>query len=228
MTSLNLIPKWRRERRKLRARRKAWVIAGCVYAGLLSIGYAGWRFAWHDDERDMAATLTIARHDVEEMTHNIALLRGAAGKTRRALAVTEALLGEPDFSVALALAGRLRGDEVVLNRCSLDAATKGATSLPGDPAGPPRFSVQGFGRSQAAVSQFALRLERSGLFQSVSVLKSNREPFLSGEAVAFRLECLLRTDAPESASPEKTTPKPPAGRRVASAASAAAEKARLP
>lgn len=203
MISVNLIPKWRRQQRKLRARRRAWVIAGCVYAALLAIGYTAWRFAWSGDARDVGGQLAIARHDVDEMAHNAAAQRGSLAETRRALAVKDALLGQGDFSLLLALAGRLRGDEIVLNRCGLDAATRGPESLPGDPIAPPKFAIQGFGRSQAAVSQFALRLERSGPFQSVSILKSNREPFLTGEAVAFRLECLLRTEAPQADDAQK-------------------------
>jgi hypothetical protein len=221
MASLNLIPKWRRERRKLLARRRAWTIAACAYAAILAIGYLGWRIAWRAETHDLAARLTLARRDIDEMTRGNARLRATIGATRRRLAVNEALLAQPDYSLALALVARLRGDEVVLNRCTLDAPSKGSESLPGDPSGPPHFNLHGFGRSQAAVSQFALRLERSGLFQNVSILKSNREAFLTGEAVAFRIECLVRTDAAEPGPAD--APKPPAqGRPLASAADAPA------
>jgi hypothetical protein len=197
MKSLNLIPMWRRQQRRLRARRKVWVVAGCIYTLLLTVGYTGWRLAWSQDGRDLNGPLALTHHDVDAMSRSIADLRAGMGKVRKALQVNGALLGQPDFSILLALLGQLRGEEVILNRCELDAATKGTASLPGDPAAPPRFNVYGYGRSQAAVTQFALRLEQAGPFQSVSVMKSNREPFLSGEAVAFRIECLFQTDGPE-------------------------------
>jgi hypothetical protein len=219
MKSLNLIPMWRRQQRWLRARRKVWVIAGCIYAALLTVGYTGWRCAWSEDGRDVSGPLALARHDVDGMSHSIADLRAEMGNVRKALQVNGALIGQPDFSILLALLGQMRGEDVILNRCEFDAATKGTTSLPGDPAAPPRFNACGYAKSQAAVTQFALRLERAGPFQSVSVLKSNREPFLSGEAVAFRIECVLKTDAPDSpAQPPEDKSKPaPVRRSVAGA-----------
>ena len=60
-----------------------------------------------------------------------------------------------------------------------------------DPQGGFLLGLRGYGRSQAAVAKFVLRLEQTGLFQEVKTLKRTREAFLDAEAVAFRLECLL-------------------------------------
>jgi hypothetical protein len=54
------------------------------------------------------------------------------------------------------------------------------------------------------VSQFVLRLEQTGLFESVELVKTNREPFLATDAVAFKLDCQLkgaRLDAPVKKGP---------------------------
>ena len=55
----------------------------------------------------------------------------------------------------------------------------------------------GYARSQAAVSQFVLRLEAAGLFDRVTVMRTAREPFLDDQAIAFHLQCLLGSDPEE-------------------------------
>jgi hypothetical protein len=214
--NINLIPAWRREQRKLRARRKLWAIGASAYAVVLLVVYCGWRFAWRDDGRDIASRLTTAKADVDTATAELNRLRASMQSAQRSLRVGQSILGQPDWSVLLALAGRLRGDDVVLSRCDLDATLQplaqaapvaaGATPvavaqvMPGQWAGPLLFHLQGYGKTQAAVSQYALRLEGTGLFQNVSLVKSNREPFLASEAVAFRIECAIKPDAPQGSN----------------------------
>jgi hypothetical protein len=53
------------------------------------------------------------------------------------------------------------------------------------------LSISGLGRSQPAVSQFVLRLESMHLFARVTLLDTNRETFLGGEALGFRIDCSL-------------------------------------
>ena len=51
--------------------------------------------------------------------------------------------------------------------------------------------LAGVGRSQAAVSQFVLRLEQLGLFDRVTLLDTRREPFGADSAVGFRAVCIM-------------------------------------
>jgi hypothetical protein len=208
MIAVNLMPAWRRQQRRRRARRWWWTVIASIYAVLLAFVYVGWRVAWADDDSDVSQQLALVRGDIEATDKAIAQLRAEVRKRKMTLQVTDSIAGQPDWSILLALPAKLRGDDVVLNRCDLDTGGRPPTALPGAPsASPLLFRVQGFGRTQAAVSHFALRLEHTGLFQSVTLLKSNREPFLSNEAVAFRIECVLKMDP---------DPKPPtAGRTVA-------------
>src|SRR5690349_15777716 len=202
MTAVNLMPTWRRQQRRRRARRRAWAVIASIYAVLLAFVYVGWRMVWADDDSDVSQQLALVRGDIDATDKAIAQLRSEVRKRQMTLQVTDSIAGQPDWSILLALAAKLRDDDVVLNRCDLDTGGRPATALPGAPsASPLLFHVQGFGRTQAAVSHFALRLEHTGLFQSVTLMKSNREPFLASEAVAFRIECVLKTDA---------DPKPPA------------------
>ena len=112
----------------------------------------------------------------------------------------------PDWSVVLALLARNLDDDLVLKRCKLEPeVVRKAAASPQHAAGaqadePKRFSLEiaGLGRSQKAISHFVLRLERTNLFQKVTLVKTNREPFVTGRAMAFQIRCLLgrREEAP--------------------------------
>src|SRR5205823_4400966 len=140
---------------------------------------------------------------------SLAVLRGQLNEARSVLRAGRAVLDLPDWSLLLALVGSLRGTDVVLDRCELDrpagraslVTAAAAVAPPTDSSGPSLLRLQGHGRSQAAVSQFALRLERTDLFDNVAWLKTAREPFLGGDAVAFRLECQLKTGAADAKAP---------------------------
>ena len=91
-------------------------------------------------------------------------------------------------------------DDLVLKRCKLHPEavekpkSKGKKRTKREPAPKPKrfiLDISGFGRSQKAISQFVLRLEGSKLFEKVTAVKTNREPFMAGKAMAFQIRCLL-------------------------------------
>ena len=205
MLSVNLIPIRRRQERRLRARARKWGVAVSVYAVLLALGYVAWRLEWATDDRDFTRQLTLVHSDLDEAAKSIDALRASLKESQLVLQLNQAVAGQPDWSLLLALLGKLRGEDIVLNRCDLEAAPKGSTALLDEFAVPVVLKIQGYGNTQAEVSQFALRLERTGLFQDVSLVKTNRESFLAGEAVAFRLECQLKSDSTDVA-PGKPKP----------------------
>ncbi len=196
MLSVNLIPMPRREQRMLYARRKGWTIACAAYAVALGVGSLAWRAVWNDDARDLTREISIVHTDVDDATRSIGLLRASLADTRQVILVNRTVAGQPDWSLLMGIVGDIRGDEVVLNRCALETADGPAT----DAAKPLALRISGYGRSQGVVSQFVLRMEQTGLFDSVSLVKTNREPFLTGEAVAFKLDCLLKSVAEVNAA----------------------------
>ncbi len=95
---------------------------------------------------------------------------------------------------------------IVLSQCELAPVSEAATSLPGvaasdgstvSPAATAvaqqryTLTLAGMGRSQAAISQYVLRLENTGLFDRVTLIESKLAPFGGGEAVSFRIGCTL-------------------------------------
>lgn len=215
MFTVNLIPMRRREQRKLRARRNAWIIAACGYVIILGAGYGVWHAVWGAGDRDLSRQLTLVNGDTDEASKALARLRAELSDAKLALQVNETIASQPDWSVLLALLAKLRGDEIVLNHCAMVSSVEKMAAADKPVEKPPAkpqtesvpvlpalglevpnhivVSVRGYGRSQAAVQQFVLRLEQCGLFDTVAMLGTTREGFASVDAVAFRLECSLRT-----------------------------------
>ena len=205
MISVNLIPMRRRQDRLLRARRIRWIVGATLYGIVLAVGYGAWRIAWSEDSRDLTHQLTLLQSDIEDGTRSVARLRAALRESHLVIKANQDVNGQPDWSLLLALLARLKGDDLVLNRCGLSVAQKdvGSSASAVAVAGarsPASLQLQGYGRSQAAISQFALSLERTGLFENVALVKTNRQAFVGGEAVAFRVECQLKGASGESSS----------------------------
>ena len=56
-----------------------------------------------------------------------------------------------------------------------------------------KVELSGYAQSQQAVAKAVLRLETTPLFTVVKLLDTRREPFLAGQAVTFRIHCVLGT-----------------------------------
>ena len=207
MNGVNLIPIYRVDARRRRTRGRRWVVACAAYAALLTIGYGMCEATWGGTDPQLASELQAASEKLEKSQSVLARLRPELAEGRARLNAARAVALQPDWSIVLAALAKSLGEEVVLSSCKLDTQTAAApapspaaSSADADKAKkkpskpePVRvvLSVNGFGRSQVAVSQFVLRLEQMKLFDRVKLIKTSREPFLGGEAVAFQLECLL-------------------------------------
>jgi Tfp pilus assembly protein PilN len=189
-------------------------VAMTVYGVLLLAGYV-MCFAFSDEEteaafRDMRNVAARAR----ELDREIRSLRAEIAGTKRELAAAQAVAGHPDWSLLLAVLAHAVPEEVVLRRCVLtpveeddreaadsqdtvaglwsgEDGADGRGALAASLNRSYRLEVGGFARTQAAVSQFVLRLEKIALFDQVKLIKTNRQLFLEGQAVAFELECSL-------------------------------------
>lgn len=259
MNSVNLIPRSRRlaRRRRTHLRRCA---AGCA-AYALALGAAcaaGWG-AW--DERDPAlrTRLTEVTGQIDRIESRIATARAETATARAELFAARTVAEQPDWSLLMRLLADRTGEDVVLRGLKLRPSAGPGEGTPSSPTaarptptvpappraaapavaarpaagGPPTLllDVNGLARSQLAVSQFVLRLEQMGLFGRVTLRDTGREPYLSGEAVAFKIECSLEeadfnapppgaavaptaTASGRVSSPARGSTRPPARRAV--------------
>ena len=196
MTRANLIPARRLEKRRRIRRAQAWAVALGAYGALLIGAYVAC-FAFGQDDsgaifKDMSETTARFRASGEQIQE----LRTSVAEASQQLAAARLLAQNPDWSLLLAMVARSLSTEVVLERCSLAPVDVGADVSP-EPEGVEviyqryLLDLSGFGQSQTSVSQFVLRLENSGLFESVRLIKTQKREFMDGQAVSFRLECAL-------------------------------------
>ena len=212
MQRVNLIPTHRRLARQRRTHVRRCVVACAAWAVITVAVTAGSYALWPEDpvvrdrldraERDMTALSTAADAARADLT--------AAQTTLRA---ARAIANQPDWSLLMALMADAVGPEIVLQGFAVAAPEPVgggvATAAPAPPppargtraSAPPQpqqpvavrqtITIRGVGRSQLAVTQFILRLERTGLFSRVMLLDTSRETFADQPAVAFQVECAL-------------------------------------
>jgi Tfp pilus assembly protein PilN len=207
MKCLNLIPAPRRAARARQARIRTWSVALGAYALAAAAGYVAC-YAYPDT--DQTALLRDTRAVTEELRDSSRQMRTArnqVAETAGKVAIARSVRNHPDWSLLLAMLADSLADQIVLERCALlpvdpPPAAGGGAGAAGpagaSPAATPgqgprafRFDLAGLARSQTAVSQFVLRLEKARVFDEVRLVQTSRKTFLKADAVAFQLECSL-------------------------------------
>ncbi|HZL38511.1 MAG TPA: PilN domain-containing protein [Tepidisphaeraceae bacterium] len=198
---MNLIPASRRDakRRRLHTR---WCAAGCaVYAAAALAGAVACQLSWGGARPALAAQIHAADEQVSRAKARAAVTHAHLAAAHTAMDADRQIAEQPDWSHLLGVLARQSGDQIVFNSCAVGpnlqadaspAAVPPAAKTPGSGASRTALAltVSGFGRSQLAISQFVLRLEKTGLFARVAV-QTHRETYLGGEAVSFQLICSL-------------------------------------
>jgi Tfp pilus assembly protein PilN len=210
MNRINLIPprrRWAKARRRLL---RAWAGGVGAYAallaaagGLLLSGALGGSTSLHPAaaiEREKAATQAVA-----DAQRQLVALRTTIARSQQSSIAAAAVTDSPDFSRLLAVVAHSLGSEVALDQCSCAATTEAppaSVAIPLDPNSPrPQpapvqrnlvLNLSGYGRSQAAVADFVLRLEGLGVFQQVQLLQTTQMATTDGDVVWFNLKCPLR------------------------------------
>ena len=192
MQSRNLIPSHRLEAARRRRRLQAWIGAVSVYAAALVAVYVGCACAWGVDAGALARRRQTTEQRVELIRNHIRKAQADLAEAQHTLKANETIGGHPDWSLLLMLLAHHMNDGLVLRQCHL-APANADDSLPADATTPAgwRLEMTGFAREVTAVSQFALSLEKTGLFNEVRLMKTVRQPFLAGQATHFQVRCDL-------------------------------------
>jgi len=174
-----------------------------VFGAVLLLACEACHVVWGGERRVLDAGIDATADQIKQSSHVIQTLCRELADVQWNLDSCRAVGKQPNWGIPLALLAEKLSEDVVLERCELDAIKEPAgetAAEESDGAGEAQdgtlsgrfvFRVSGFGRSQTAVSQFVLRLEKLKLFNRVKLIKTNRREFLSGKAIEFRLECLL-------------------------------------
>jgi len=188
MRSINLIPSSRQAARR-RRRQVGWCAAGCVAYGLAAAA-AGAVAVVVWGGRDVAVTgeLSSVQQDIQKSNQSLAQANAALARARTVLGATRQMCERPDWGQLPALLAQEGSDRVMLRTCELSPA---GPATAGVPAGPFVLLAAGVARTPADAQQYAIRLQKTGLFDRVTLVDTHREPFAGLEAAAFRIECAL-------------------------------------
>jgi len=195
MGDVNLIPAARLARKHRKARQRIWVVICGAYLMSLIVASLSAQALWGSDDavaRDLDSTV----QNIEQYNSTIIELQKELGQATAALQTARAVSSQPGWGKLLILLSNQLGAEVVLSKCQLISSSKEDKKITDHrPASGGllerqyRLNLSGFGRTQSSVSQFVLRLEQMNIFESVTLVDSNRCVFLNDEAVAFIIEC---------------------------------------
>lgn len=199
---VNLIPEARRRAKRCRRRMLFWAKTWVVYAALWAAAYAAADLVTAGDDRALRRERDQVMLDLDSANKGLSAMRDRIGAGRSRLQAGLMVGGQPDWSLLLAYLAETTGDEAVLRGVRLDVPTGGvpaAAKAEAEGPAPVKLELTGFGRTQTVVTELVLRLEQTPIFERVRLIDTRREPFRSGTAVAFRIECVL-TAAPEDAA----------------------------
>jgi Tfp pilus assembly protein PilN len=186
MNSVNLIPIHRqlRDARAARICSWAWVVGGLSL--LLTMAWACCAIVPSQAVAPPAAALTKATTEISKANEETAALRRELAALREQTLSARGITEQPDFSLLLALLSRAVGEDVVLNQCELTHDNAKVKSSPADV-----LRISGFARNQPAVAAFMLELESTEIFKSVTLVRSNEEPWMAAKAAGFQVRCSI-------------------------------------
>lgn len=192
MSRINLISSSRRQARLHRARCRSWGIGFVAYTAVIVSACMFYRgldaFGDTTSLNDQLAGLDTELAQIEQEKAGI---MPELTEQRLVLTSAQSITDQPDWSLLLVyLADEVLGDDVILAGCTLEPDEELARG-PEVRNASMTVKLSGHAKTTPAVSQFVLRLEESGLFDRVTLVNTNREPFMDGQAIAFEIDCLI-------------------------------------
>lgn len=189
MRGVNLIPQRHRTARQRRIRTHRWLVGTVTYTLLLLVGWGATRLMTGGAHRAVAEQLTEADARIADADSALKTIQPRLAAALATLEAGNSVGDQPDWAILLEATANLLGDDVVLTRFYLEPIktdprqTKIARQYV--------LHIQGIGRAHETVSQYVLRLENLGLFDSVKLLSTQREPLFNGTAVGFEVDCAM-------------------------------------
>jgi Tfp pilus assembly protein PilN len=201
--AVNLLPGYRILRRRVRNRIRIWAAVLSGWIIVLVASHSGIRFAWHDDSEELQAAILQADAEIMEVERLRAARTLAITEAQATLRARRAVSDQPDWGLLLATLASRMDQRGVLSTCLLEPAKVEMPRNTPDSGQrqirPSRYtlSLSGLVRTQDSASAIAIALERTGLFERVTLKETRRSAFRGDEAVNFSLECAMADPAAE-------------------------------
>jgi Tfp pilus assembly protein PilN len=189
MNGVNLIPTVRRQSRRRRTRLRRWAIACIGYGLMLGAGSMAVKHVWAG-RPEVAGELAAANARGADLNNQITRLRRELAEVESSRQTMLMVTQQPDWSILLAKLGTVLDEQTVLREVKLAPARTPTAAQ--QPEASYLLELRGLGKEQSAVSQFVSRLQQTGLFDDVRLVRTGREPFLNGAAVSFEVACEMK------------------------------------
>ena len=196
---IDLMPVFRREARRRQRRMRYWIAVIGACSILLVLAWTAGRTSQAQQANAVAEMRHAATDELSRSRREIGQLRGVLAEAQEHLITATIVQNQPDWSVLLTALAEHLGDDVVLDRCTLLPPDSPKNRRPANAASGKKnlagqwFTLElgGFARRQSSVTSFALRLEKTGLFDRVDFVGTSEQTFGKSKAIAFTLKCLL-------------------------------------
>ena len=207
MIRANLIPQARRDRAARRRHARRCVVLTGGYLAVVIISLAGYHVALGPGgSEDLSDEIAAAE---SQLVRNQARQDKAAAEldaVRNRILANNVVAKAPRWSVLMGQLSDSASEELVLRRMllvplsvsaegqtlvGLQASTWQETIAQFEPATGFTLRLWGVGRSHEAVLAFVLSLERSALFDEVTLVGTRPERFMDRDATAFEVRCSL-------------------------------------
>lgn len=222
MIAVNLLPPAYIHARLARRRCAWWSAATAVFGLLLAGAAVGLGISMQRDESDPAPKIGLLEGQIREKQRAVEQAKAKSRALMTRLAAARAVGVHPDYSVLLGLLAGLREGEITLASVAVaTGVTTEAAPGPGStgarakakPKEVPHIelTLTGLAKSPTAVASFVLRLEKTGLFASVSLADTALAPpteHRAVEATAFKVTARFTSASPDltaaAPSPKET------------------------
>ncbi|MDB5326347.1 MAG: hypothetical protein JWM57_1916 [Phycisphaerales bacterium] len=181
MNHRNLLPPHRQAAKRRERATRRWILINSVYAALLAT--AGGIYAYATAPADAPIS---AAADVGKLNARLVSIRQQTAAMNTNLRSILEVTDRPDWSVLLRIVAQSLGDDLVLG--AVDTSSPNTATATTEPR---RVVLSGVGRSQAAVTQFVLRIEALRLFGHVRLAQTVTQSLRGNEGVGFQLICTL-------------------------------------
>jgi len=205
MADVNLVPEQRQVRRRRRARTRLWLKMSGTYVTVIALALFFVHTVWKVDNAALAEDLNATALRVKQYSSSMLRLRKELARISTILQTSRAIKRQPDWSKLLVIIADTLDQDIVLNKCEIATLDKDGHEISGDQrealtsqavtsllsARQYRLTLAGLSRQHSAVSKFAVQLEQSGLFDSVSLLNNQREDLQNQSVIVFDIECQM-------------------------------------
>ena len=191
MIGVNLIPQSLREARRHRRLVVRWTVGGGIYALLLVLVCVVARSLYMADCHALDQQTGDMIHRIATADQISRSLKSQLVELHASSQTAHAIADRSDWSMLLSVLANTMDDELALRDVRISPVIDAKTVVVDPLSGPRKYSltIRGLGENSMAVSKFVSHLEETKFFDEVKLSHTGREPFMTGMAVSFDLDC---------------------------------------